>query len=109
MEIERKLTPEAKEQLPHGAWIKWLDEKVEFTRQTANNFIRCATEYNSDVISGLHLGNKKLFSLLAVPQEEREEFMATSHEVNGETKTIDEMTSRELQQAIKEKLLRWLI
>lgn len=58
------------------------------------NFIRCATEYNSDVISGLHLGNKKLFNLLAIPSDEREDFISKSHEVNGQTKTVDEMTTR---------------
>lgn len=102
MEIGRRLI-EAKEQVPKGEWIKWLDEKVEFTRQTANNFIRCATEYNSDVISGLHLGNKKLFNLLAIPSDEREDFISQPHEVNGQTKTVDEMTTRELQKVIKEK------
>lgn len=43
-----------------------------------------------------NLGSKKLWSLLDIPTEEREDFISQLHEVNGQTKTIDEMTSREL-------------
>ncbi|ERI90962.1 hypothetical protein HMPREF1982_03524 [Clostridiales bacterium oral taxon 876 str. F0540] len=45
----------------------------------------------------------KLYALLDVSQEEREEFISESHEINGQSKTVDEMTTRELQQAIKAK------
>jgi len=51
----------------------------------------------------LNLGQTKIFALLDLPQENRDEFISSPHEVNGQTKTVDEMTSRELQQAIKEK------
>ena len=43
-----------------------------------------------------NLGSKKLWSLFDMPTEEREDFISQPHEVNGQTKTIDEMTSREL-------------
>lgn len=101
MEIGKRLI-EAKEQLPHGEWGKWLKEKVEFSDRTARRFMQCSSEFsNSSTLR--NLGQTKLFALLDVPLDDREEFMSTSHEVNGETKTVDEMTSRELQQAIKER------
>lgn len=64
--------------------------------------MKCANEFqNSSTLS--NLGQSKIFMLLDIPIEEREEFISSSHEVNGKTKTIEEMTARELQQAIKEK------
>jgi hypothetical protein len=60
--------------LPHGEWGKWLEEKVEFTQRTANRFMKVANEMgNSTLVS--NLGTKKLFMLLDVPEEEREEFI----------------------------------
>lgn len=66
--------------------------------------MRCSNEYNPNVISASHLGTNKLFTLLSVPQDEREDFISQSHEVNGQTKTVDEMTTRELQKVIFFKL-----
>lgn len=50
-----------------------------------------------------NLTQSKIFALLDVSTEEREDFISQPHEVNGQTKTVDEMTSRELQKVIKEK------
>jgi hypothetical protein len=55
-----------------------------------------ANEFGN-VASIAHLGTAKIFTLLDLPSEEREDFISESHEVNGQTKTVDEMTSRELQ------------
>jgi Protein of unknown function (DUF3102). len=101
MEIGKRLI-EAKAQMKHGEWGVWLEEKVEFTQSTANKFMKCASEFsNSESVR--NLGSKKLFLLLSLPLDEREEFISAHHEVNGETKTVEDMTTRELQQAIKEK------
>lgn len=101
IEIGKRLI-KVKESLPHGEWGKWLEEKVDFTDRTARRFMKVATEFgNRTTLSDL--SSSKLFALLDLPTEEREEFVSKPHEVNGKTKTIDEMTSRELQKAIKEK------
>lgn len=93
IEIGKRLN-EAKELLPHGEWGKWLEEKVEFSQRNANNFMRVAKEFsNSQTYS--NLTQSKIFALLDVPQEEREEFI--------ETNSVEDMTTRELQQVIKEK------
>jgi hypothetical protein len=49
------------------------------------------------------LSTTKIFALLDIPLDERDEFMTQSHEINRQQKTVNEMTSRELQQAIKAK------
>lgn len=101
IEIGRRLI-EAKAQLEHGQWGKWLEDKVQFTQETARKFMRCAEEYSNSNLDW-NLGQSKLFALLSVPSEEREAFINEPHEIDGEQKTVYEMTKRELQQAIKER------
>ena len=85
---------EAKDMLSHGEWLPWLTEKVEFSPRTAQNFMRLAREWsNTNALSDL--GASKALALLALPPEERDQFMA-DHDV------ID-MSTRQLEQAIKER------
>ena len=101
LEIGRRLI-EAKAQLPHGEWQKWLSEKVAFSERSAQRFMRIAEAYkDADTVSGL--GTRKALALLAFEDSEREEFMAEKHEVGGEEKTVQEMTSAELEEAIKRR------
>lgn len=93
---------EAKEMLPHGAWLPWLEEQVEFSERTARNFMRLAREWtNRQALADL--GAAKALTLLALPPEERAQFMEEHHTINGEDKTVIDMTSRELEQAIRER------
>ena len=93
---------EAKEMLPHGAWLPWLEDRVEFSERTARNFMRLAREWtNRQALADL--GAAKALTLLALPPEERETFMAENHMVDGEEKTVIDMTSRELEKAIRER------
>jgi hypothetical protein len=67
---------------------------VEFSQAGANRFMKVANECsNSSALT--NLSQSKVFALLDLPQEQREEFIATT--------PVDEMTTRELQQAIKDK------
>lgn len=101
LEIGRRLI-EAKEQLPHGQWQNWLAEKVAFSERSAQRFMRIAEGYSkTDSLSGL--GATKALQLLAFEEIEREEFIAEKHEVNGEEKTVQEMTSAELDEAIRQR------
>lgn len=93
---------EAKGLLPHGEWLPWLTERVEFSERSAQNFMRLAREYANPQASA-DLGASKALALLALPAEEREEFISAVHVVDGEEKTAAEMSSRELAQAIREK------
>jgi len=99
--IGQRLT-EAKALLPHGEWLPWLNEKVEFSERTARNFMRLAREWtNRQALADL--GAAKALQLLALPEAEREEFLAETHLVNGEEKTVIDMTSRELERTIRER------
>ena len=49
------------------------------------------------------MGAAKALTLLALPPEERAQFMEEHHTINGEDKTVIDMTSRELEQAIRER------
>lgn len=102
VEIGKRLL-EAKEQLPHGQWEAWLEKSVEFTPRTAQNFMKIASEFDSKTKSISFLPYTKLLALLQLPPEEREEFASAAHTVNGENKTVQDMTTRELQAAIREK------
>lgn len=95
IEIGRRLI-KVKESLPHGEWGTYLKEKVDFTQETARKFMKISNEFgNSNSV--WNLGSKKLWLLLELPSEERNDFMAEKHEIKGQSKTVDEMTTRELQ------------
>ena len=93
---------EAKAMLSHGEWLPWLNEKVEFSEKAAQNFMRIARHYSNPQALA-DLGATKALMLLAIPQEARDEFISEPHTVNGEEKTVIDMTSRELETAIKER------
>jgi ParB family chromosome partitioning protein len=92
IEIGKRLI-EAKAQLPHGEWGKWLEEKAEMSQWTANKMMRVAKELsNCGTLN--NLTQTKVFMLLDVPEDRREKFV---HE-----NKVDDMTTRELQKAIKQ-------
>ena len=104
IELGRRLE-EAKQMLPHGSWSEWLKDSTEFSQSTANNFMRIYKEYGAaqqSIFGGeaksQTLGNlpyTKALKLLAMPEEEREEFV--------ETHDVDTMSTRELEAAIRER------
>ena len=95
---------EAKAVVPHGEWGAWLEANVDYSQTTANDLMRLYTEYKDGQIS-LESGptNEELFgalapskalALLALPKEERREYVQ-SHDV-------EDMSYR----ALKEDLAR---
>lgn len=94
---------EAKQCLPHGAWGKWLKNEVDFSERTAQNFMKIAKEYkNPQLISDIGNSLSKALALTDLSEEEREEFVGEAHEINGEEKTVAEMTTKELKEVLKE-------
>ena len=92
IEIGKRLI-EAKEQLQHGQWGKWLEDKVDFSQNTAGQFMRVAKEFsNSESVK--NLGTRKLFLLLDLPAEKREEFIDNNN--------LEEMTTRQLKENISD-------
>ena len=103
IEIGRRLK-EAKSLLEHGEWGEWLENEVDFSRSTANNFMKIFEEYGAKQVSlfgdanSQTLGNlpyTHAMKLLAVPAEEREEFVEEHH--------VEDLSSRELDRLIKER------
>ena len=93
---------EAKAILPHGEWRPWLTEQVEFSERQAQRFMKLAQEWaNPTALSDL--GATKALALLALPPEERQKFLSENHIVDGEEKSVIDMTSRELEKAVKER------
>lgn len=93
-EIGKRLI-EAKEQLPHGEWGKWLKENVEYSQSTANNLMQIHMEYSSNSQTFGSLSYSKAVALLGIDADERETFLQENN--------VDEMSTRELQKVIKEK------
>ena len=103
IEIGRRLR-EAKSMLGHGEWGDWLKTKVNYSQSTADNYMKIFDEYGNDQISffGLAksqtLGNlpyTKALKLLAVPSDEREEFIKENK--------VEDLSTRELDRLIEEK------
>ena len=104
IEIGRRMC-EAKEMLPHGQFGKWVEENTGYHMSTAQNFMRLYMEYG-DMQGSLfgaeakaqtfgHLTYTKALALLAVPADERETFVKENN--------VGDMSTRELQDAIRER------
>ena len=96
-EIGRRLNYVKEHDLAHGQFIEWINS-IGFDRTEAYRFMKVANEL-PNVDTWQHLGNRALFLIATLPEEEREKEHTTS---NGETKTVDEMTVRELQELKKQ-------
>lgn len=94
IEIGKRLN-EAKELVKHGEWKTWLEDNVNYSQSTANNFMRMAKEYGENSQAVGNLSYTKALALLGVPAEEREQF-AEEHDAEN-------ISARELERAIKEK------
>lgn len=89
---------EAKEQVGHGSFGSWCEENLNYDQRTANRFMKLAVEYgdengllaNSTTLSNLSISNA--LSLLKVPEEDREQFVA-EHDV-------EDMKNKELEEEI---------
>lgn len=105
MELGQRLC-EAKELLPHGEWLPWLEGRVQFSERTAQKFMQLAREYESNPKLASDLGSEKAFALLALPREEREEISQHGATVDGKTKAPADLTTREVKQIVAERTTR---
>lgn len=104
IEIGRRLT-EAKDMVAHGEWGTYLKEELGFSQSTANNHMRLFEAYGADQMSLTgaalksqafgNLSYTQALALLAIPEGERESFVQETD--------LESMSSRELQQAIKDR------
>ncbi|MBT2661926.1 DUF3102 domain-containing protein [Bacillus sp. ISL-45] len=104
IEIGRRLV-EAKHMVPHGEWGTWLQESVDYSQSTANNLMKIFEQYGADQLTLFgdnaksqalgKLSYTQAVALLGIPDYEREDFIKENN--------VENMSTRELQQAIKEK------
>lgn len=96
-EIGRRLNYVKEHDLAHGQFMEWL-KTIGFEQTEANRFMKVANELPNSAT--LHnLGSTALYLIATLPEEERQKEHTTS---KGETKTVDEMTVRELQELKKQ-------
>ena len=103
VQIGRRLE-EAKQLVPQGEWLAYLDKELGYKPSTAQNYMRIAREFG-DAQIGLsgktasdffgQLGYAQLLPLLGLPEEEREQ-LAEEHDLAG-------MSSREIQALVRER------
>ena len=104
IEIGKRLA-EAKIMLGHGEWGEWLNKSVDYSQRTASNLMAIFEQYGSSQITLFcdnaksqalaNLSYTQAVALLGIPQDEREAFI--------EDHDIHNLSTRELQQAIKDK------
>ena len=93
---------EAKELLPHGEWLAWLSENLNITERSAQHLMTIARKCsNPKALSDL--GKTKVLTILTLPPAERELFMNGDYIPDGADKSVGDMTTRELQQVIRER------
>lgn len=103
VQIGRRLE-EAKQLVPQGEWLQYLDKELGYKPTTAQNYMRIAREFGDGQVSLSgktpsdffgNLGYSQLLPLLGLPEEEREQ-LAEEHDLAG-------MSSREIQALVKER------
>ncbi|WP_394217438.1 DUF3102 domain-containing protein [Staphylococcus warneri] len=96
-EIGRRLKHVKENDLAHGEFGKWL-EKVNLNKSQASKFITIVENHQEEISTSKKSMNI-LYEIATIPEIERTKEHTTS---NGETKTPDEMTVRELRELKKE-------
>lgn len=85
-----KLLEEAKSLVSHGEWGAWLKDNVDYSESTAQNLMRCYREFGDeqiDFFSGVSdadffsiLTQSQMLELLALPKDQRREFVEAHRE-----------------------------
>lgn len=92
IEIGKRLK-ECKSLVPYGEWGRWLEENVEYSERTAQDLMRIADEYGKKESQAIaDISYTQAVKLLALPAEEREQFVA-EHDMEA-------LSTRELQAEI---------
>lgn len=86
---------EAKEKVDHGKWGEWLDLNVGYSERKAQMCMQIARRYGSNPQLVADLGIRKVTALMLLPAGEDMEFI--------ETHDVANMSTRELEDAIRER------
>ena len=89
---------EAKEQVEHGEWGKWLEENFNLKKSSAANFMNISERFGANFQTFGNLGYSQMLNLLALPEGEEEKFIA---EKAAEGTPVEDMTVKNLREEIK--------
>ncbi|MEG0471099.1 MAG: DUF3102 domain-containing protein [Solibacillus sp.] len=95
-EIGKRLKHVKENDLVHGEWSKWCREEVGMDRAKADKFIRVFEEFGRNELTSTQRGLDALYQIATMPEEQRDQ----PHTIpsTGATKTVNEMTVRELRE-----------
>ncbi|OJD51666.1 hypothetical protein BAU22_06630 [Bacillus sp. 4048] len=98
-EIGRRLKHVKENDLVHGEWEVWLREGARMSPGHARKFITVAKELGSNRSTSDEIGLEAFYQITTLQPEKRDK----PHTIpsTGETKTVDEMTVRELREVKK--------
>ena len=99
-----KLFIEAKRQfVKRGHFVRWAEENSGLTVSYVQRLMKIAKEY-PNAYPVTHLGVSKAYTLLKIPETEREPFIEESHMVNGVIKSVAEMNKKEFEKVVRERI-----
>lgn len=84
--------------MAHGEWSKWC-ESIGMSRNQATKFITVYSEISPNDSTSNQSGLEMLYQIATMPEEQRTQPQTVPS--TGETKTVDEMTVRELREVKK--------
>ncbi|KXL53396.1 ParB-like nuclease domain protein [Anaerotignum neopropionicum] len=89
-----KILIKVKDSLPHGKFGEWLENEVDFSQRSANQFMKIAREFGSNSQAISNLESTKLYLLAELPADDRENFMNEND--------VKNISTREMKQKIKD-------
>ena len=87
----------------HGDWIRWLKENVPFSVRHAQRLIRVAEMFSdATLVSRMGLTSSKAYILTRLGKDDVDHFLngGLYFRVGGESKSVKNMTKRELELAV---------
>lgn len=95
-----------KTELDYNTFEEYLEQRIGFSRMTGYRYVEIADKLSENVSARLqNFSIRKLYLIASAVENEQQaiEFIEEKHIINNEEKTVDDMTTRELEQAVKEK------
>ena len=87
-----RVLSQAKDMLPHGQFMPWIENEVGISHRYGEHYIKCYHVYGNNP-EYAKLGKSKLIKMLALPAGTQEAFIAEND--------VENMSAREVEEAVK--------